>query len=61
MKAEDVYQCTVNAIKKNPHILCKIIPPTKENTFLIKNYSETLKFNKSYVDKQLSKNKINKT
>ena len=61
MKAEDVYQCTVNAIKKNSYVLCKIIPPTKENTFLIKNYSETLKFNKSFVDKQLSKNKINKT
>jgi len=60
MKAEDVYQCTVNAIKKNPHVLCKIIPPTKENEFLIKNYSETLKFNKNYVDKQLSSHKINK-
>ena len=61
MKAEDVYHCTVNAIKKNPHVLCKIIPPTKENTFLIKNYSETLKLNKKYVHKQLSsENKINK-
>lgn len=53
MNAEDVYQCTVNAIKKNPHVLCKIIPPTKENEFIIKNYSEGLK-NKNYVDKQLS-------
>jgi len=44
-KAEDVYQVTADAIKKNPHILCKIIPPSKENEFLIKNYSET--FNKS--------------
>lgn len=43
MKSEDVYQCTVNAMKKNPHILCKIIPPTEENSWLIKNYSETLK------------------
>lgn len=61
MKAEDVYRCTVNAIKKNPHVLCKIIPPTKENAYLIKNYSETLKFNKKYVHKQLSsENKINK-
>ena len=60
MKAEDVFQCTVNAIKKNPHVLCKIIPPTKENKFLIKNYSETLKFNKNYVDKQLSAKKTNK-
>ena len=60
MKAEDVYRCTENAIKKNPHVLCKIIPPTKENKFLIKNYSETLKFNKSYVDKQLSSKKNNK-
>lgn len=60
MKAEDVYQCTVNAIKKNPHVLCKIIPPTKENDFLIKNYSETLKFNRNFIDKQLSQSKISK-
>ena len=50
MKAEDVYQCTVDAIKKNPHVLCKVIPPTKQNEFIIKNYSEGLK-NKNYVDK----------
>lgn len=54
MKARDVYDCTVKAIQKNPHVLCKIIPPTEENKFLIKNYSETLKFNKDYVDKRLS-------
>ena len=60
MKARDVYDCTVKAIQKNPHILCKKIPPTEENKFLIKNYSETLKFNKNYVEKQLSKHKIKK-
>jgi aminoglycoside 3-N-acetyltransferase len=54
MKARDVYDCTVKSIQKNPHVLCKIIPPTEENKFLIKNYSETLKFNKDYVDKRLS-------
>jgi len=47
-KAEDVYNVTVDAIKKNPYVLCKIIPPTKENEHLIKNYSETLKFNPNY-------------
>ena len=46
-KAEDVYQVTADAIKKNPHILCKIIPPSKENEFLIKNYSETFKKSKT--------------
>ena len=51
MKAEDVYQCTANAIKKHPHVLCKIIPPTKDNASLIQNYSETLKFNKKFVDR----------
>ena len=60
MKARDVYDCTENAIQKNPHILCKIIPPTEENKFLIKNYSETLKFNKNYVDKRLSKDGMKK-
>ena len=60
MKAEDVYQCTVKAIKRNPHVLCKIIPPSKENDFLIKNYSETLKFNRNFVEKQLSQSKSNK-
>jgi len=49
-KAEDVYNITVDAIKKNPHVLCKIIPPTKENESLIKNYSETLKFNPNYMN-----------
>jgi aminoglycoside 3-N-acetyltransferase len=60
MKARDVYDCTVKAIQKNPHVLCKIIPPTEENKFLIKNYSETLKFNKDYVDKRLSDDKMKK-
>jgi hypothetical protein len=60
MKARDVYDCTVKAIQKNPHILCKKIPPTEENKFLIKNYSETLKFNKNYVEKQLSEHRIKK-
>ena len=60
MKARDVYDCTEKAIQKNPYILCKIIPPTEENKFLIKNYSETLKFNKNYVDKQLSKDRMKK-
>jgi aminoglycoside 3-N-acetyltransferase len=60
MKAKDVYQCTMNAIKKNPHVLCKIIPPTKENEFLIKNYSEGLKSDKSLFGRELSKNEINK-
>ena len=26
MKAEDMYRVTADAIKKNPHILCKLIP-----------------------------------
>lgn len=43
MKSENVYRCTVNAMKQNPHVLYKIIPPTEENLWLIKNYSETLK------------------
>jgi aminoglycoside 3-N-acetyltransferase len=30
MKAEDLYRVTANAIKKNPHILCKIISQEKE-------------------------------
>jgi aminoglycoside 3-N-acetyltransferase len=60
MKARDVYDCTVKAIQKNPHVLCKIIPPTEKNKFLIKNYSETLKFNKNYVNKQLSEDRIKK-
>jgi aminoglycoside 3-N-acetyltransferase len=60
MKARDVYDCTVKAIQKNPHILCKIIQPTEENKFLIKNYSETMKFNKNYVNKQLSKDRMKK-
>jgi aminoglycoside 3-N-acetyltransferase len=60
MKAKDVYQCTANAIKNNPHVLCKIIPPTKENKFLITHYSETFKFNKDYFKKQVSKDKMSK-
>ena len=27
MKAEDMYRVTADAIKKNPHVLCKIISP----------------------------------
>lgn len=60
MKARNVYDCTVKAIHKNPYVLCKIIPPTEKNKFLIKNYSETLKFNKNYVDTQFSKDRIRK-
>jgi hypothetical protein len=60
MKARDVYDCTSKAIQKNQYVLCKIIPPTEENKFLIKNYSETLKFNKNYVNKQFSKNRMKK-
>ena len=60
MKARDVYDCTSKAIQKNPYVLCKIIPPTEENKFLIKNYSETLKFNKNYVNKQLSEDRMKK-
>jgi aminoglycoside 3-N-acetyltransferase len=57
MTARNVYDCTVKAIQKNPYVLCKIIPPTEKNKFLIKNYSETLKFNKKFVDTQLSQKK----
>jgi len=32
MKAKDVFQCTVDAMKKDPRILYKIIKPTKKNT-----------------------------
>ena len=28
-KAEDFYRVTADAIKKNPHVLCKIIPKSK--------------------------------
>jgi hypothetical protein len=28
-KAEDFYRVTADAIKKNPHVLCKIIPKRK--------------------------------
>jgi aminoglycoside 3-N-acetyltransferase len=27
MKADDMYRVTADAIKKNPRILCKIVPP----------------------------------
>jgi len=48
--AEELYQTTKDAINDNQHILCKIIPPSKDNEFIIKNYSETLKFNPDYVN-----------
>jgi aminoglycoside 3-N-acetyltransferase len=44
MKAEDVFQCTEDAIKKDPHVLCKIINPTKENAHKVEFYNEILNY-----------------